>query len=125
MLIFKHFRLTLFDTGPGKCFYPLSYLHYIYGCRLSKLQISCVAKKRDGLKNVEKKMSERFIAPFLVGPLTFQSRAVGTGWGAVGPPPQDFVRSVNYVYHNQEGTYYAHHITTRPPDFQTFLRPCY
>ena len=47
------------------------------------MQISSVAKKRDGLKNVEKKMSERFIAPFLVGPLTFLSRDVGTGGGAV------------------------------------------
>ena len=68
MLIFKHFRLTLFDTGPGKCFYPLSYLHYIYGCRLSKLQISCVAKKRDGLKNVEKKMSEGLLLHSLLDP---------------------------------------------------------
>ena len=42
--------------------------------------VQCCQEER--LKNVEKKMSERFIAPVLVGPLTFQSRAVGT-WGAL------------------------------------------
>ena len=42
--------------------------------------------------------------------------------GCHGPQPQDFGRPANPIQTKGEADY-GHHITTFPPDFQTFLRP--
>ena len=43
--------------------------------------------------------------------------------GAMAPP--DFGRSFNPISTRGRGADYAHPIILAPPDFQTFLRPCF
>ena len=55
-------------------------------------------------------------------------RAVGTArWGGGGAEGSQshFGRSVLTLSQSGGGADYAHHITTSPPDYQTFLRPRY
>ena len=50
-------------------------------------------------------------------------RAVGTGWAEEARAPLIFLQ-ISYPYLNQEGKLCTQHITTYPPDFQTFWQPC-